>query len=108
MTRIQDALTNCCSNCYTGLKEVGSATVNWGGKAVRATGNFLADSAQKVAEFTKPYFKSFSEFVRQHKETLIPAAVGLVAGTVLYALFKNVCCGSSNNSQQQPPVAVAT
>lgn len=87
--RVQGALANCCD----GIKSAFSTVASTVGKAITATGNFIAESARKVAEFVKPHFENLKTFAQENKESILIAAIAAAAG-MLFALFcSKVCCG---------------
>jgi phage-related protein len=98
--RIQDA----CSNCCAGIKEFASNTASWIGKTVTATGAFIAESAEKVAEFVKPYFENLKTFCQENKESILVAAIAFTLGAIAYAIINQVFCRGTNTP---PPATTA-
>jgi len=98
--RIQETMQNCCK----GITDFATNAVNWAGRTISAAGAYIAETAQKVAEFVKPHFEAFMNFCRENKGTILVALGAAVVGALSYALFQALCC----NKQATPPTTVAT
>lgn len=103
------------TRCYEAVKGFAAAAFNsiasaasWAGRHVVAAGSaagvFISETASKIAEYVRPFFKELSTTVSKHPglfATITVAAMGV--GAALYALLCKATGTTPPQAQQQQP-----
>lgn len=85
--RLESTLNNC-----SGVQEFASAAANWIGQTAYAVGSAIAQGAQKVAEFVRPYFESLKSFVQENKQGIFIFTLGAMLGAFALHVINSVFC----------------
>lgn len=101
--RLESTLNNC-----SGVQEFASAAANWIGQTAYAVGSAIAQGAQKVAEFVRPYFESLKSFVQENKQDIFIFTIGAMIGAFALHVINSVFCRGTHQHHDTTATTATT
>lgn len=100
-TTVQEART--CSTIFQKINDSAYNAAGWVGKSIKSFGSTVADYAQKAADYARPHFDKFKNFVSNHRGPIIIAVVAAAIGMIAYAVISSVFCNRATPAPAPQP-----